>query len=328
MPKKTETKDRHEDLRDLLVHIDEMGELQRLDGVSWDLEMGALSEMVCQEAREGKSPALLFDKVPGYPEGARVLSGATNSTRRLAYTLGFPEPRGATDVVKAFRERMREEFALIPPVEVDNGPILENIDRDGDVDLLKFPVPLLHEKDGGRYIGTDDVVTIRDPDSDWVNSATYRVIVHNKNTGGVWMSPGKHGRIIREKYFAKGQPCPVVVSVGQDPLLFMAANQEIDYGTDELAYAGGHRGKPFEIVKSEIHGLPIPARSEVVLEGEIYGDETMPEGPFGEFMGYYASPVSDEPVFKVRRVYYRNDRFFVSQARRDPRTTLPTRAPS
>ena len=121
------------------------------------------------------------------------------------------------------------------------------------------------------------------------------------------MSPGKHGRIIREKYFAKGQPCPVLVSVGQDPLLFIAANQEIDYGTDELVYAGGHRGIPFEIVKSELHGLPIPARSEVVLEGEIYGDETMPEGPFGEFMGYYASPVSDEPVFKVRRVYYRND---------------------
>ncbi len=158
-----DTNNRHEDLRDLLVHIDEMGELKRLQGVSWDLEMGALSEMVCQEAREGKSPVLLFDKVPGYSEGFRVLSGATNSTRRLAYTLGFPEPRGATDVVKAFRDRMRQEFALIPPVEVDQGPILENIDRDEDVDLYKFPVPLLHEKDGGRYIGTDDVVTIRDP---------------------------------------------------------------------------------------------------------------------------------------------------------------------
>ena len=307
VPRNPEMSHRHEDLRDLLVRIEEMGELQRLEGVSWNLEMGALSEMVCQEAREGKSPALLFEKVPGFPDGVRVLSGATNSTRRLAYALGFPEPQGATDVVKAFRDRMHQEFELIPPVAVDDGPILENVDRDEDVDLYKFPVPLLHENDGGRYIGTDDVVTIRDLDSDWVNSATYRVMVHNKNTCGIWMSPGKHGRIIREKYFAKGEPCPVVISVGQDPLLFMAANQEIAYGTDELAYAGGHRGIPFEIVRSELHGLPIPARSEIVLEGEIYGDETMPEGPFGEFMGYYASAVSDEPIIKIRRVYYRND---------------------
>ena len=307
VPKNPETSHRHEDLRDLLVRIEEMGELRRLEGVSWNLEMGALSEMVCQEAGEGKSPALLFEKVPGYPDGFRVLSGATNSTRRLAYTLGFPEPQGATDVVKAFRDRMRQEFELIPPVAVDDGPIFENIDRDENVDLYKFPVPLLHEKDGGRYIGTDDVVTMRDLDSDWVNSATYRVMLHNKNTCGIWMSPGKHGRIIREKYFARGEPCPVAISVGQDPLLFMAAGHEIDYGTDELAYAGGHRGNAFEIVRSELYGLPIPARSEIVLEGEIYGDETMPEGPFGEFMGYYASAVSDEPIIKVRRVYYRND---------------------
>ena len=298
--------ERHQDLRDLVERIDAMGELQRLEGVDWNLEMGALSEMVCQESREGRSPALLFDNVPGYPEGFRVLSGATNSTRRLAYALGFPEPDGATDVVKAFRDRMRTEFDLIPPVKVDQGPILENIDRDDEVDLYKFPVPFLHELDGGRYIGTDDMVIIRDPESGWVNSATYRVMLQNKNTCGIWMSPGKHGRIIREKYFAKGEPCPVAICVGQDPLLFMAANQEIDYGTDELAYAGGHRGKPFEIVSSELHGLPIPARAEVVLEGEIYGDETLPEGPFGEFMGYYASAVSEEPIVRIRRVYYRN----------------------
>jgi UbiD family decarboxylase len=304
--KGTETP-RHRDLRELLDRIDAMGELQRLSGVDWNLEMGALSEMVCQRSKEGRSPALLFENIPGVAPGFRVLSGATNSTRRLAYALGFPEPDRPTDVVRAYRDRMRTTFALIPPAVVSTGPVLENVDRDGDVDLYKFPVPWLHEHDGGRYIGTEDVVSTRDPDSDWVNSATYRLMVHDRNTCGIWMSPGKHGRLIREKYFARGEPCPVTISVGQDPLLFMAANQEIDYGTDELAYAGGHRGSPVEIVRSELHGLPIPAASEIVLEGEIYGDRTMPEGPFGEFMGYYASSVSDEPVVKIRRVYYRND---------------------
>ena len=172
---------------------------------------------------------------------------------------------------------------------------------------MKFPTPFLHEDDGGRYMGTDDMVITPDLESDWINVATYRVALHDKNTLGIWMSPGKHGRMIREKYFAKGLACPVAISFGHNPLLFMAANQQVGHGVDEFSYAGGHRGRPFEMVKSELHGLPIPADSEIVIEGEIYGDETRPEGPFGEFMGYYASDKSDEPIIKVRRIYYRND---------------------
>ncbi len=300
-------RDRHEDLRDLIERIDQMGELERLDGVDWNLEMGALSEMVCQESQTGKAPALLFDKVEGYPEGFRVLSGTANSMKRLAYILGFDEPKSSTELVTAYRERMRTEFDLIPPMEVETGPVFENIDRDDEVDLYKFPIPLVHEEDGGRYIGTDDMVITKDPEEGWINAATYRVMLQNKNTLGIWMSPGKHGRLIREKYFAKGEPCPVVICFGQDPLLFLAAHQEIDWGTNEMHYAGGHRGFPFETISSEIHGLPIPARAEIVIEGEIYGDELMSEGPFGEFMGYYASEASDEPIIKVKRVYYRND---------------------
>ena len=64
---------------------------------------------------------------------------------------------------------------------VAKGPVLENIDRDDEVDVLKFPVPFLHEHDGGRYIGTDDLVIMRDPEESWVNCGTYRVMVHDAN---------------------------------------------------------------------------------------------------------------------------------------------------
>jgi len=73
--------------------------------------------------------------------------------------------------------------------------------------VLKFPVPFLHELDGGRYIGTDDLVIMRDPEENWVNCGTYRVMVHDAKRVGVWMSPGKHGRQIREKHFKRGEPC-------------------------------------------------------------------------------------------------------------------------
>ena len=295
----------HVDLRDWLERVDAIGELKRVPGVEWNLEMGAVAEMI-YHARPENPPAILFDDIPGYPKNFRVLSGMTNSPRRLALTLGLPDARHAMDVVRAYRDRMKT-FKLIEPKKTYRGPILENVDRDQKVDIHKFPSPFLHEQDGGRYIGTGDLVIMRDPEDDWVNIGTYRAMVHDKNTVGLWMSPGKHGRLIRQKYFANGKTCPVLISLGHDPLLFLSAGNEVDYGISEFAHAGGHRGRPIEVVESELFGLPMPAHAEIVLEGEILPDDLRPEGPFGEWTGYYASSVRPDPVVQVRRVYYRND---------------------
>src|SRR5215469_5214608 len=101
-----------------------MGELVRIKGADWNLEMGTLAEIIYQTKRDNP-PAILFEDVPGYPQGMRVLSGATNSAKRLALCLGFPEPAGALDVVAAYRDRMKTH-APIPPRLVNTGPVLEN----------------------------------------------------------------------------------------------------------------------------------------------------------------------------------------------------------
>jgi UbiD family decarboxylase len=296
----------HNDLREFLERADRLGEVKKISGASAELEMAGISEMFGIE-KSDNPPALLFDAVPGYKKGFRVVWGAGNSRQRCALTYGFPEPKHTMDLIQAYRDRMHAGFTHIPPVTVKDGPILENVDRDDAVDLLKFPAPRVHEIDGGRYLGTHDLVIMRDPETGWVNVGTYRVQVYDRNTVGLWISPGKHGRLIREKYFAKGLPCPVAISVGTDPLLFITAGNEIDYGVDEFSYAGGHRGRPFEVIASELHGLPIPARDEIVLEGEIMPDDVRTEGPFGEFTGYYASGEQRQPAVRIRRVYHRND---------------------
>ena len=293
----------HLDLREFLDRIERAGELLRIPRADWNLEMGTLAESVNERSN---APAILFDEIPGYPKGLRTLSGATNSMKRLAITLGFPVPAHPLDVVRAYRDRMKTHQP-IPPRVVSKGPVLENVLSGNDVDVLKFPVPFLHELDGGRYIGTDDLVVMRDPEQNWVNCGTYRVMVHDAKRVGVWMSPGKHGRQIREKYFKQGKPCPVLVSCGHDPMLFLAGGNELRFGLSEYDYAGGHRGMPFDVIASQLHGLPMPAHAEIVLEGEMHPGETAPEGPFGEFTGYYASSPSEQPVVRVRRVYYRND---------------------
>src|SRR6266852_7134143 len=155
----------HADIREFLARIEAAGELLRVPGAHWDLEMGTLAEIVYHTKPE--PPAILFEDVPGYPKGMRLLSGATNSSKRLAITLGLPVPKNPLDVVRAYRDRMKTHRP-IPPKTVAKGAVLENIDRDDEVDVLKFPVPFLHEHDGGRYVGTDDLVIMRDPEEGWV----------------------------------------------------------------------------------------------------------------------------------------------------------------
>ncbi len=271
----------HADLREAIERFEAAGELRRIRGASWKLEMGTLAEIVY---REPEPPAILFEDIPGYPKGFRAISGSTNSAKRLAITLGFPVPSHPLDVVRAYRDRMKTHKP-IPPRVVTKGAVLENILSGKEIDVLKFPAPMLHEHDGGRYIGTDDLVIMRDPEENWVNCGTYRSMVQGPDKVGLWISPGKHGRQIRDKYFKRGKPCPVLISCGHDPLLFLAGGNEIRFGLSEYDYAAGHRGLPYDVVESERYRLPMPAHAEIVLEGAMHPGETMPEGPFGEFTG-------------------------------------------
>src|SRR5438045_2411061 len=176
----------------------------------------------------------------------------------------------------------------IPPRVVDSGPIMQHVQRGDEVDLTRFPAPVWHAKDGGRFIGTASINMIPDPDSGWLNAGTYRNQVFGPNTLGIWISPGKHGRMLRERWFARGERCPIVVLVGHDPLLFMAACSEgILSEQSELDWAGAVRGAPIDVIRGEVTGLPIPAHAEIAFEGFMEPDELHTEGPYGEWMGYY-----------------------------------------
>jgi len=54
----------YQDLRDWIEIADEMGELKTLKGCDWNLEIGAVTELV---AHKEDGPAVLFDDIKGYP---------------------------------------------------------------------------------------------------------------------------------------------------------------------------------------------------------------------------------------------------------------------
>ena len=306
------------DLRAFLSAVEEGGEVERIAGAHWDRELGAVTEVLYRE-KVDKSPLLLFDEVPGYAKGMRCLYGMLGSPLRLALGLGI-DPSQSGDrrtMLDTYRRRIKSHEP-IPPRVVDDGPVMENVDRDGDVDLLKFPVPIHHEHDGGRYIGTACGVVTRDPDSGRINVGTYRVQVNGPDIATSYISNGKQGRIQRDKYLKAGKPCPMAIIVGIDPATYIAARYTLSDNVPEFDWAGGLAGRPIDCIEGELTGLPFPANSEIVLEGEVSPDETAMEGPFGEWTGYYAGDAREEPVIRIKRVYYRNDPILTCAASQKP----------
>ncbi len=291
------------DLREWLAQVDSMGELRCVTEASRDEDIGRVTEML---HHTDEAPAVIFDDIQGYPRGYRILVNANGARRRLALTLGLPVDISGPDLMRRFTE-MLENGKPLPMEWVDSGPVMENVQEGDDVDVFKFPSPKWHELDGGRYLGTGSSDITRDPDTGWVNLGTYRVMVHDKNHVGFYISPGKHGRMHRDKYFERGEPCPVAMIIGGDPLLLIASTLEIPYGVNEYEWAGMLRGRPYKVFKGKYTGLPLPAEAEIVLEGFAYPDDKRMEGPFGEWTGYYASSARPEPVMEVKAVYHRND---------------------
>jgi len=209
------------------------------------------------------------------------------------------------EFLMAYREKTRT-MKLIEPEYVKDGPVMENVHEGEEVDIFEFPIPVHHELDGGRFIGTGDCVITRDPEEGWVNLGTYRMMAVEKNIAISYISPGRHGRIQRDKYLNQDKPAPMAVVLGPDPLLWALSSIGVPNGVSEYAYAGGLRGEPIRVLKGPHTGLPIPANAEIVLEGEVSPDEKSLEGRFGEWSGYYASTPTPEPIFKVKAIYHRN----------------------
>ena len=295
------------DLRDWLRVIDDLGELQIVSGADWNLEIGGISEL---NYRRKPSAALLFDQIKDYPPGHRILTGSLTSARRVGVTLRLGTAYTDQELVEAVRGKPMEweaQAARMEPIRLDSAPVFENIVEGPEANLLRFPAPFWHEDDGGRYIGTGCIVMTADPETGVVNGGAYRMQIRENGAMTVNPVPGKHGWLHIEKWFAREGRAPIVVSFGHDPLLLMVAGTEVPTDTSELNYAGAMIGRPLEVVIGELTGLPIPASSEIAIEGWVYKDRVLPEGPYGEWTGYYSGSEVPIPEVEVARLYFRDD---------------------
>ncbi len=298
-------------LQQCVRELERTGQLVRIgQEVDPDLEAGAIQRRVYR----AQGPAILFTSVKGcaFPmlgnlfgtlERTRFLFRDTlEDIRRLVALKVNPlallkEPFGSLTVPFAALHLL--------PKRVANGPILAHT-----TSIDRLPQLKSWPADGGAFITLPQVYSESpaQPGVRHSNLGMYRVQL----SGGQYRPNaeiGLHYQIHRgigvhhAEAIERGVPLRVNIFVGGPPALTVAAVMPLPEGMPELAFAGLLAGHRIRMVQHH-GGLPIPAEADFCISGVIDSAKTLPEGPFGDHLGYY-SLAHDFPVLKVERVYHR-----------------------
>jgi phenylphosphate carboxylase alpha subunit len=297
-------------LREYIEALRQIGEIVDVEReVDWKLEIGAITRRVYELGAR----APLFTNIKGIAPGFRVLGapGGVSSApghylSRVALSLGFPATATGSEIIEALVAA--RDVQGIPPRLVETGPCKEHINLGEAVDLLKFPSPLLHDGDGGRYIGTYATLVARTPDGTWTNWSNARVmLLDSKRMTGI-VNGFQHLGMIYQMWKEQGKDMPFAMCLGVEPAISFISGMPLPLYVNESDYLGGYFSEPIEVVACETVKLEVPATAEIVVEGYLSATETAMEGPMGEYAGYlWSGPGTLRPVYHVTAVTYRSD---------------------
>ena len=241
--------------------------------------------------------AILFSQVKGFD--IPVLGNFLASQENCEAAFGADFRTIRTFVARALGNPKTPEL-------VYGAPVQEVVHRE-NIDLGRT-LPVLHHtpEDAGRFV-TAGIVVVRDPETGVYNASYHRLQLIGPDRTGIKLDFGRHLRLAFERAQKLGVRLPVAVCIGTDiALQYTAATMgsQMPELADELAVAGGLAGRPISVVKAISQDLLVPAETEIVLEGYISPDETVLEGPFGEFVGYL-SPPDQAPILQVTALTHR-----------------------
>lgn len=86
------------DMRSWLKRVEAIGELQIVTGANAEEEIGMATELI---GRTRQANAVIFDEIPGYKKGFRVLANGLGSFKRIAITLGLDHEASPHELVAA-----------------------------------------------------------------------------------------------------------------------------------------------------------------------------------------------------------------------------------
>ena len=193
------------------------------------------------------------------------------------------------------------------PKATGRGAVLAN-----QTTLSQLPQLKSWPDDGGAFVTLPQVYSedVRDPSLSKSNMGMYRV-QYSGNDYQTDRQVGIHYQIHRgigvhhKAAIEAGKPFRVNVFVGGNPAMTVAAVMPLPEGMSELTFAGALAGHRIPMVR-QTNAASIYADADFCISGTIDPNRQMPEGPFGDHLGYY-SLQHDFPVLNVDRVYHRED---------------------
>ncbi len=302
----------YRNLQECLADLERHGELLRIDAeVDPHLEVAEIQRRVY--ATHG--PALLFERVRGcrFPMLGNLF-GTIERTRflfrdALAAVRQLVELKiDPTEFLKhpwRYRDVPLAALRTLPKT-VSNGPVLRN-----ETTIDQLPQLQSWPDDGGAFITLPQVYS-EDPHRPGLaksNLGMYRVQL----SGGRYTPNrqiGLHYQIHRSIGFhhaaaiQRDQPLRVNIFVGGAPAMTLSAVMPLPEGLSELSFAGALGGRRIPMIK-RTNQPAIYAQADFCITGTIDPELLLPEGPFGDHLGYY-SLAHDFPVLNVEHVYHRD----------------------
>ncbi|MDP6175186.1 MAG: UbiD family decarboxylase, partial [Rhodospirillales bacterium] len=246
---------------------------------------------------EKSSKAVLFKNAG--PEKVELVSNVAGGRVRLAAALDTTPDKAHDELLKRFENPLCH--VEVPSDEAPVHAVKLTCDQ---VDLTKLPFHPQHEFDGSCYISSGIDYTI-DPQTGRTNVGSRRLSLRNRTQTGTNVTAPSDLKRMYEGCAERGEKLPITFTLGTHPLNFYSATMRKP--GEELGWLGAMRGEPAPMVKSLTNDILAPADAEMILEG--YLDERgycEPEGPFGEYMGYYGA-IHMDPVFTCTAITMRSD---------------------
>ena len=279
-------------LRRFVERLVDMGEMEVHDE---PVPLTRLSEII-ERTRRG----VLFRQAG--PEKLEVAAKVAGGRARLA--AAFDTTLDKLPDVYHHRLATPQEIVEIPSADA---PVHQIVRTGDDVDLTRLPFHPQHEFDGSCYISAGIDYTV-DPATGRTNVGSRRLSLRNRRQTGINVTAPSDLKRIYQACVARGERLPITFTIGSHPLDLLAATSRVP--GDELPLVARFRGEPAAVVKSLTNDIRVPADAEVVLEG--YLDErgyVEPEGPYGEYMGYYGA-IHMDPIFHVTAIAMRRDAMY------------------
>lgn len=287
------------DLRDYIEYLSRKGRLVDVNAtVNVDLEVSAFTD-IAGKANRYESKSLLFHNVKGYDIPiATNLFGSTSTLNELfkapyisELLSGMKSQRFNMSLIKGAKTLLSAKPKIVKN-DIRNYTKQES--------LSGLPILKVWPNDAGKFITLPMVITRSLNDSS-LNVGIYRMQVYDEATTGMHWQAQKGGAIHSQEAQEEKKNLDVSVAIGSDPYNIVSAVAPLPVGMSEFAFSGIARGSSTILMENGKYP-PVPANSEIIINGYVDPNEKRIEGPFGDHTGYYSIPEECD-VFHIEHVY-------------------------